>query len=92
MLQPPCRFRFTEKAFARIHQFIARKFLAQCHGLDRHHPANFRVFAKVHHAHGALAELFVDLVAAQHRLLYRATVKQHGATRMRTATTEHHGF
>ena len=92
MLQSPCRFSFAEEPFARIDQLITGKLLAQSHRLDRHNPANFRVFTKVNHTHRTLAKLLVNLITAKHRLLHRAPVEQHGPAWMRATATQHHRF
>ena len=77
MLQTPRSFCFTEKAFTRIVERLALKLLAQCHGFDGHNTANFRVFALIHDAHRAFAQLFFNLVATQHGFFNTAAVKQH---------------
>ena len=93
VLQTPSGFRLTEKTLTCVNQFITRKLLAQRHGLDGYNPTDFRVLAKVHHAHRALAELFLYLVAPQHGLFDGTAVEQHGAARVRTTTTtQHHRF
>ena len=64
----------------------------QRHRLDRHHAADLRVLAQVDHAHRALAQLLLDLVAAQHRLFDRAAVEQHRAAGMRAAAAQDDGL
>ena len=92
MLQTPGRLGLAEETFTCVDQFVARKLLAQCHRLDGNDTADFRVFAKVYDTHGSLAEFLVDLVAAQHGFLDRATFQQHGPTGMCTRATQHNGL
>ena len=89
MLQATRSFRFTEETLARIDQFVAGKLLAERHGLDGHHATDLWVFPQVHHPHGALAKLFVDLVAAQHWFFHCAAVQQHGPAWMCSTATQY---
>ena len=82
----------AEKPFPCVRQLVAFELLAERHGLDCHDPADLRVLAQVDHPHRAFAQLFIDLIAAKHRLFNRAAVKQHGAARMRAAATQNHRF
>ena len=92
VLQAASRFGLAEEAFAGIGELFAFKLIGQRHGFDGYHAANFRVFAQIHHAHSTLAQLFFNLVAAQHGLFYAAPVEQHSATRVRATAAQNHGF
>ena len=92
VLQPAGCLCLAEETLARIDQFVARELLAQGHGLDRHDTADLRVLAQIDHAHRALAEFLVDLVAPEHRLFDPAAVEQHRATRMGATSAEHDGL
>src|SRR5207248_2939269 len=59
--------------------------------LDRHFTADLRVLAEIHHAHRALAELFLDHEAAEFRLLDRG-VERERAAGMAGGAAEDHRF
>ena len=60
-------------------QLVGLEFRRERHRLDRDDAADLRILAAVDHAHRALAELLLDLVAAEHRLLLAAALQHHGA-------------
>ena len=92
MLQATCRLSFTEEPFAGIGEFVTVEFLRQRHGLDRYNATNFGVFAQIDHTHRALAKLFLDLIATQHRLLDAAIAQHQGASRMPAAAAQNNRF
>ena len=75
-LQAPGGLGLAEEALLHLGQLVGLELLRQRHGLDRDHAADLRVLAEVDHAHRALAELLLDLVAAEHRLFDRAAAQQ----------------
>ncbi len=93
MIEPPRGFGLAEKTLLDISQFVLVELLRQGHGLDRHHAIDFRIAPHVNHTHGALAELLLDLVAAQHRLLDIAGgIDQAGIAAPPSTATKNHGF
>ena len=69
MIQSASRFGLAEEAILGFLQFVAFKFGRECHRFDRHFAANLRIFAEIDHAHRALAQFFLHLIAAEHWLL-----------------------
>jgi hypothetical protein len=67
--QAPGGLGLAEETLLHFGELVRLELLGERHRLDRHHAADLRVLAEVHHAHRALAELLLDLVAAEHRLL-----------------------
>src|SRR3546814_17963942 len=87
-------FGFAEEALLHAGEFVRLEFLGQRHRLDRNLAADLRILAHVDDSHRALAELLLDLVAAEHRLfqLLRGIEYQRAAGMRADAATEHHGF
>src|SRR3546814_303791 len=87
-------FGFAEEALLHAGEFVRLEFLGQRHRLDRNLAADLRILAHVDDSHRALAELLLDLVAAEHRLfqLLRGIEYQRAAGMRAAAATENHGF
>src|SRR6185436_17329364 len=68
MVEASRRLGFAEEALLGVGELVRLEFRRERHRLDRDDAADLRVLAAVHDAHSALAELFLDLVAAEHRL------------------------
>ncbi len=93
VVEAPGGFRLAEEALLDLDQFVGLELLRQGHGLDRHDAVDLRVAAEIDHAHGALAQFLLDLVAAQHRLLDIAGgIDQAGIAAPASASAENHGF
>ena len=92
VLQATGGFSLAKEPFARVVKLFAFKLLAQSHGFDGDYPANFRVLAQIHNAHRAFAQLFFNLVAAQHGFFDAAALQQHGAARVRATAAQNNRF
>lgn len=94
MIETPRRFRLAEEAFLDVeNSSSSSRLLRQGHGLDRHHAVDLWIASLINHAHGALAEFFLDLVTPEHRLLDLTVPKHHRAgVGAATSTTKHHRF
>src|SRR5213593_2746073 len=69
MTQAPGGFGLAEEPLLHLGELVRLEFLGKRHGLDRHDASDFRILAEIHDAHGALAELLLHPIAAEHRLL-----------------------
>jgi hypothetical protein len=93
MIEAPGGLGFAEEALLDLDQLVSLELLRQGHGLDGNDTIDLGITAHIHHAHGALAQLLLDLVAAQHGLLDVATgIEQAGIAASATATAENHGL
>src|SRR6185503_11876074 len=78
---------FAEEALLHAGDLVGLELLRQRQRLDRYLAADLRVLAEVDDAHRALAELLLDLEAAELGLL--ADVELQRAARMRAAAEDH---
>ena len=80
MIEAACRLRLAEEAFLHFLQLVRLELLRQGQGLDGDDTADLGIGALIHHAHGALAKLLLDLETAEHRLF--SGVQHQRPTRM----------
>ena len=79
--------RLAEEALLHPGDLVGLELLRQRQRLDRHLAPDLRVLAEIDHAHRALAELLLDLEAAELRLLADAELQR--AARVRAAAEDH---
>ena len=88
VIEAASSFRFAEEALLHIFNFVSIKFLRQGHRLDGNYATDLRILAQVHHAHRALAQLFLNLVTAQHRLFDGTVEDVHARVRAPAAAAQ----